>query len=246
MKRILRTAHRWLGLLMVVQLVAWMASGLYFSLFPITEIRGEHLTRAAEEPSAEMLAATGSPAPVQAALDRHLDTGWSLSSLELVVWDGRPSWRVAGTTSGQSFRRLVTPQGEVQAMLDASAAKRTAAGWLLEPAEPVSSEWVEPGSNPDLRGRDSAAWKVSFEGPEPVDLFVDPWTGELIARRTARWRLFDFLWMLHIMDYADRENFNHPLLQAAAALGLLVALSGLVYWLLTRRPYRRRRAAGAA
>ena len=69
---------------------------------------------------------------------------------------------------------------------------------------------------------------------------MDPWTGELLARRTARWRLFDFLWMLHIMDYDAREDFNHPLLQAAAILGFLVALSGVVFWFLTRRPLRRR------
>jgi hypothetical protein len=29
---------------MAVQIIAWMGSGLYFSLIPISEIRGEHLT----------------------------------------------------------------------------------------------------------------------------------------------------------------------------------------------------------
>jgi hypothetical protein len=33
--------------------------------------------------------------------------------------------------------------------------------------------------------------------------------------------------MLHIMDYRERTDFNHPLLVWASALALLVALSGL-------------------
>ena len=43
MKLFFRKVHRWLGLLMAVQIIAWMASGLYFAVFPIETIRGEHL-----------------------------------------------------------------------------------------------------------------------------------------------------------------------------------------------------------
>jgi len=63
----------------------------------------------------------------------------------------------------------------------------------------------------------------------------------LLARRTTRWRIFDFLWMLHIMDFDTRDDFNTPLLQIAAGLGFVVGLSGLVFWALTTRLFRRRR-----
>lgn len=49
----------------------------------------------------------------------------------------------------------------------------------------------------------------------------------MLARRNRIWRLYDFFWMLHIMDYDERENFNNPLIRAFAATGLLFALSGL-------------------
>ena len=49
----------------------------------------------------------------------------------------------------------------------------------------------------------------------------------MLARRTTRWRVFDFLWMLHIMDYDEREDFNHPLLVSASLIALLAALSGV-------------------
>ena len=72
-------------------------------------------------------------------------------------------------------------------------------------------------------------------------MYLDPWTGDLLARRTDRWRIFDFLWMLHIMDFDTRDDFNHPLLQIAALLGLIVALGGFVLWALTTPVFRRLR-----
>ncbi len=86
-------------------------------------------------------------------------------------------------------------------------------------------------------------WRVDFSTPESLRLYVDPWTAEIVARRTARWRLFDFLWMLHIMDFSERDDFNTPLLQVAAALGLIVALSGVIFWAITARLPGRKRGA---
>ena len=95
-----------------------------------------------------------------------------------------------------------------------------------------------------MRGRPLPLWQVRFEQPESLSLYLDPWTGEIVARRTDRWRVFDFLWMLHIMDFEARDDFNHPLLQVAAFLGLVVALGGVVLWALTTPLFRRRLRTG--
>ena len=245
MKRLVRKVHRWLGLLMALQIMAWMTSGLYFSLFPIEDIRGEHLTRSPEHVAAQDLVAAGRADVVLAALDDHFQADWLLSSLELATRDGQASWLATGVVEGIPFQRLVDPDGgTVRPALTREQAERRAAWWLRENATATDVLWVEPGdAGSEFRGRETPAWMVRFGGEEPVNLYIDPWTGDLLARRTARWRVFDFLWMLHIMDYDTRDDFNHPLLQAAAALGLLIALSGVVYWFLTRRVLRRRGAA---
>ena len=229
---------------MALQIVAWMTSGLYFSLFPITEIRGEHLTRAPEGIAARDLVAAGRADVLLEALDDHFRADWSLANVSLVAREGTAYWLAEGEAAGIPFRRLVDPAGTgVRPALTSEQAERRATWWLKEPGAVAGSEWVEPETAPgEFRGREASAWKVSVEGNEPVSLYIDPWTGDLLARRTARWRLFDFFWMLHIMDYDTRDDFNHPLLQAAAALGLLIALSGVVYWFMTRRGLRRRAA----
>ena len=47
------------------------------------------------------------------------------------------------------------------------------------------------------------------------------------------------------MDFDDRDDFNTPLLQVAAVLGLLVAMTGLVFWAMTTRLFRGRKARRA-
>jgi uncharacterized iron-regulated membrane protein len=247
MKVLLRKIHRWLGLLMAVQIVAWMASGLWFSIFPIETIRGEHLTRPSEdlqsgsEPLPRNLAA---PAALGGALDAHFAGDWTLSSVRLQRWNGEILWRVAGVSAERPFARLVRGDGSsVLPRLSAAAAEREALNRLLQPGEVRSVEWIERiEPDAEIRGREPPLWKVRFNTPESLNLYLDPWTGEILARRTARWRIFDFLWMLHIMDFEARDDFNHPLLQVAAALGLIIALSGVALWAFTTRVFRRRQA----
>ena len=235
MRNFFRKLHRWLGLLMVVQIIAWMASGLYFSIFPIEEIRGEHLVKKPGSLEAEGLSQMSSPMELNRQLEKHFGSGWELTSFSLVSHAGQMAWRVGGSAHGDAFRRLVASDGTgVLSVLSAEEAAQVAQGWLLDATEPRAIEWLEsasPGS--EIRGRNLPVWKVSFDEPESLNLYLDPWTGEILARRTTRWRVFDFFWMLHVMDFENRDDFNHPLLQVAALLGLLIALSGVIFWALT-------------
>lgn len=247
MRIFFRKLHRWLGLLMAVQIIAWMGSGLYFSIYPIEEIRGEHLTGKPAPLKAEGLAQMGSPAEIKRGLDRQFGPDWELSSLSLLSKGGQMAWRVEGKVDGTAFRRLVAGDGAaVLSVLSAQDAAQAAQGWLLESAEPQAVEWLESApSGSEIRGRNFPLWKVSFDEPETLNIYLDPWTGEILARRTTRWRIFDFFWMLHVMDFENRDDFNHPLLQVAALLGLLIALSGVIFWALTTTLFRKKRRVGS-
>jgi hypothetical protein len=82
-------------------------------------------------------------------------------------------------------------------------------------------------------------WRVDFDDAWGSSFYIDPTTGDFVTRRHTLWRVFDFLWMLHIMDYEERDNVNNILLQGATMMALLFALSGL--WLLYFRFRPRRR-----
>jgi len=233
---------------MAVQIIAWMASGLYFSLIPISEIRGEHLTLPPDGLDSGQLDTLPRPGQIAGLLGDQMGDDWSLAGLSLVSVDGQILWRVEGENAGESFTRLVADDGSgFVPRLSEQAVRSKALRLLRTPAEPVSVDWVESvAEGAEFRGRTLPVWRVAFSEPESVNLYIDPWTGELLARRTDRWRIFDFLWMLHIMDFDARNDFNHPLLQIAAALGLTIALSGVVFWAMTTKLFRRRNKAGAS
>ncbi len=91
----------------------------------------------------------------------------------------------------------------------------------------------------EARGRNAPLWQVQLEGSENARIYISAQTGEIVAKRTDRWRLFDFMWMLHIMDYDDRENFNHPLLYLTALSALVFTLTGFVLLFFSLRRKRK-------
>ena len=70
--------------------------------------------------------------------------------------------------------------------------------------------------------------------------YVSAETGRLTSVRTGTWRLYDFFWGLHIMDWTEHERFNTPWLMAFAAGGLVFGVAGAIL-LFMRWPRRRRR-----
>jgi uncharacterized iron-regulated membrane protein len=69
---------------------------------------------------------------------------------------------------------------------------------------------------------------VDFSDAERTTFYVSPQTGEVETRRSAVWRLYDFMWRLHILDFKDGENSNSPLLIGVTAMTVLLLVTGLI------------------
>jgi len=83
-------------------------------------------------------------------------------------------------------------------------------------------------STPEIKGRDLPIWQVNFSDWANTSLYVSNMEARVITARSDIWRVFDFLWMLHIMDYDERDDFNNPLVIFMATLGLFFVLSGVI------------------
>ena len=86
----------------------------------------------------------------------------------------------------------------------------------------------------------SPLWRVDFDDRFNTSFYIDPYTGALATRRHQYWRIFDFFFMLHIMDYDERNDVNNLLLKLAQFTGVSFAITGL--WLLFYSFNRRRKA----
>ncbi|MFP6809105.1 MAG: PepSY domain-containing protein [Pseudomonadales bacterium] len=220
----LRKVHRWLGLFAGIQLLAWTVSGLYFSAISIDEIHGDHILAIEAE---QLLASSFELISISELVRSHpplVDAG--LLDFKLYVNNGQPVFVVKrlrfDAQSGEALDKITESQAleivEARTGVQALGVSRV--------------EEVEPGS--EYRGGDLPAWKIDV-AEDNASIYVSATTGKLRAVRTTYWRIFDFLWSLHIMDYEERDDFNNWLLIFMASLGVITVLSGLTLFALTQR-----------
>jgi hypothetical protein len=80
--------------------------------------------------------------------------------------------------------------------------------------------------------RTDRVWSAAFADETGTTLYFAADDARFVVARNDTWRLFDFFWMLHTMDYRGRDNFNHPLVILMATGALWLSISGVL--LLTR------------
>lgn len=215
MKRWLRRAHIWLGWAVGLQLLAWTVSGLVMTAMPIDQVRGEDLKR--ELPAATLAGPFVAPEAILRA------AGAGGDSLTLRSLGGRAvyEWNAPGQPP-----RLFDARGGAAITLGAGDVVALARARYAGAGRVANVTRVDPARIPlDLR-RDDPAWRVAFDDERGTIFYLHATTGDLLAVRTDGWRLFDFMWGLHIMAYREREDINHPVLIAAAALALATVVAG--------------------
>lgn len=219
MKRWIRLLHRWTGLLLAAQFVLWMSSGVVMSLLDQAAVEGQ--AHQAEPTTSPKPWPSGLRSPVQIAVA----VGSPLHSLEATWLLDRPVYRwmtesAAGLVDASSGRPLP---------IDAIAALALAKLDYIGEGTPGTPERLAKATL-EVRGHQGPIWRVPFVDADDTTLYVSAQDGKILERRNRHWRLFDVFWMLHIMDYTGRKNFNNPLVVMAAFAGVWIALSGI--WLL--------------
>jgi hypothetical protein len=214
--------HRTLALVVGLQVLLWFLSGTVMTAIPIERVRGEHLVD------------RNAAAPLPPALTgRLLPAAAGATSLDYVSLAGRPAIRV---TAADGNRFLADPETGAAFTLDAGLARAIAEQAHLGPL-PAKEVVPITSASPAYRGP-FPAWRISFDDGETTRVYVDP-LGKVAGARTSTWRLYDFLWGLHIMDWWGRENINSFWLTAFAFGALLLSLAGVAL-LVIRWPRRRR------
>ena len=94
---------------------------------------------------------------------------------------------------------------------------------------PINATLItEDSAGSEYRGRPLPLYKISTDTKENINIYVNPMTGDILSIRSDSWRIWDFFWALHIMDYKDRENINNILLKIFSILALVTSVSGIV------------------
>ena len=233
-KLIFRRVHKWIGLIVGIQLVLWMASGFIMSYNPIDEVHGDHLwnkpVKAAAINADDVLFGTNDLMKRYGAQE--------VTNVRLFSRDGQAAYAVR---LGDKTLYLDAKDGEILAPINEQQAiiiAKTAYKWT---GQYKSIENVtDIAQYGEIRGRPLPIWKVNFDDDVNTSLYVSPNQARVTTARSDIWRQFDFFWMLHIMDYDTRDNFNTWLLILASSLGFFIALSGmfLIFYAFSKKDFR--------
>ena len=227
---IARKTHKWLGLFIGLQVVIWSLSGLYMTVVSIDIIHGNQLVRD-EPPKSANAGNLRDPLGIASAYGAQgARLAWVRNEPAYVV-TGDKGEKVVDAASGRAIAPLT--RAEIRAI-----AQSTYTG-----SEPIASAAIITEIPGEIRGRKPPLWRVEFDNWNKPTLYFSPTTGEMVSRRHELWRVFDFVWMMHIMDYKTRDNVNNVLLRAFTWGAVLMSLSGI--WLLFYSFHRKKKKKAA-
>ena len=209
---IARTLHKWLGLIVGIQLLIWLGSGLYMVVVDIDFIHGDPLVKNMEEtitvpgPGVLSMAAVRAQYPIATKI-----------GLRPVM--GRTHYSVVTADN----RYLIdTETGTLKSPLNEETARQIATYHFAGNAPVINSSLISSNPPMEIQTRRLPLWRIDFDDRFATSFYIDPHDGSLVTRRHQYWRIFDFLWMLHIMDYEDRSDAHNLLLITATLLSIVL------------------------
>lgn len=208
-------------LLLALPFLIWLISGSYFVFLDLGFIRGDHYRPQQSSP----LHSEQISYPLAEVLKRYPDA----HGVRLTNLDGHPYYQL----SGEQSLLIDAENGRTLLRVSAAMASRVAQANVPmgTPVTAVIAIYDEPPS--ELSARHLPVWQVSFDDRLATRLYVSMETGEVVTRRHDLWRLFDWFWRFHIMDYDDGADIDNPLLTVSTLLALIAVLAGI--WLQAKR-----------
>ena len=214
----IRSFHKYLSLIISIQLLLWTISGIYFAFNKIELVRGEQYI-VEEKDSALNI--------------ENLNISSSTKGIE--VFKRLNQWVVkVEMDTGFKYQDLLG--NEVYALSPNEAIELVKLKTTLSPIDAIKIN--ESYARSEFRGRSLPIYKIKTDSSDDTNVYVDVMSGKIVAIRSDSWRVWDFLWGAHIIDYRQRDNINNILLKIFSILALLSSLSGIALFFNTIKKFR--------
>ncbi|MDB3867880.1 hypothetical protein N9333_03530 [Gammaproteobacteria bacterium] len=210
MKLIIRSTHKYLSFFISIQLLLWTISGIYFAFNKIENVRGEQYRA-------------------------QTSSNYNFQKIEFEIPDAvsvNVKNRLGKTIIAASTKngmRYFDEEGRVLQKISFDEAKQLVSKHTF--LKPIAVEEIytsEEGS--EYRGRELPLYKVVTRNANDneINAYLNIFTGEVVAIRSAQWRIWDLMWGFHIMDWQERDNIDNLLLKIFSILALVSSISGIL------------------
>lgn len=239
-KHFLRKAHRYLGFCIGIQFLFWTLGGLYFSWTKIEEVRGEHLRK-----KPETLKIDGNLISPQIIVDkiRQTENAAGVTKIQLIEILDKPFYEIKFQAGDKQKTMIANAfDGEIRPRVTQEEAEKIASDALVNPLKVKQTSYFTEeniGGHHEYRSGALPVWAVNFDSADDLVVYVGAENGQIGSFRTNEWRVFDFLWMLHTMDYNERDNINNYMLRIFSIFGIITILSGFLLFFVSSPVFRR-------
>ena len=210
MNFLVRKIHKYLSFFISLQLLLWTVSGIYFAFNKIELVRGEQYLKQVEQSIDLGDFDFEIPNTIDVSIQKRL--GENIAVI-----------KVDGTT------KYLNKSGESISKLTASEAMNVViSNTNLSPV--LVEEIVNERSGSEYRGRSLPIYKVESKTNKGLDInvYLNVYSGDVVAIRSNKWRIWDLMWGLHIMDWKERDNISNILLKIFSILALVSSISGIM------------------
>ncbi|WP_404389834.1 PepSY domain-containing protein [Pseudoalteromonas phenolica] len=213
--------HKWLSLVVGLQLLVWLGTGLYFNLMDHSKASGnEHRVHSHHEgniadfnliPIEDIT--SESPQEVNLIWVLHQPYYHFVFDMGLHSYQVRHSMlfdAVTGKRFNLSEEQIIT------------LAKNSYSG----EGKLTAPELSQPPFSDHIRQL-NPMWKVAVEDENNTTIYLDSVTGQVLRHANDDFRLKDLMMKLHFMDYGNSGGFNHWLIIAFAFATLFLSITGV-------------------
>jgi len=218
-----RKLHKWIALAIGIQVAIWMLSGLVMGLLDHDLVTG-HNTQAEARYQ-----------PVVTPSTDFVDVNTITSQLASQLGEEAKILRVRlHTLLGRATYSIVTEREKF--LYDATSGLKVPVDDALAQAIAVRDYGGEgsvgaitklEAPTMEVRRHTGIVWRVDFDDAFETSVYVSGQDGSVLERRNSTWRLFDLFWMLHIMDYQNRESFNNAFAIIFSLTAAWFAITGM-------------------
>ncbi|HBY88387.1 MAG TPA: hypothetical protein DEO86_21250 [Colwellia sp.] len=201
-----------------VQLLVWSITGAYMVVMDIHYIHGDSLVKTDKQ--------TIDFEDVKYSFQQLLSDHSEAKDVELGMLLSQPVYRF---NNGKQKVLLSAFDGRKLSPIDETLAISIAQNKYTNTKALVTHVQLITVNPPrELSARHLPVWRIDFDDFASPSFYISANSGQLVTKRHSYWRIFDWMFAFHVMDYIDEEADNKLLLvftffaSIASILGLVL------------------------
>lgn len=236
---LIRRVHRYLGVLLGIQFLLWTTGGLYFSWTNIDDVHGDLQHKPPPQYRTDFDFVSPKIALSNLKSKLNIDSVLTVNLIDII---GKPVFRIEFLHGGhhKMYQLADALTGNLRDPLSKDEAVTLAKQQFNGEPNVKSIDYLtKVNGGHEYRESPLPAYAVTFEHPTNTTVYVSTEMGIVTKYRNTKWRIYDFLWMMHIMDYENRDSFNNWLLRAFSIFGLMTILSGFTLYFISSKRFKK-------